>query len=695
VSNYIVGVDIGGTFTDCAMVDEDGAIITAKTLSTHSTSPVEGVLNGLEILAAQGEMSVEEMLAQTERFSHGTTIGTNLVVERNGAKVGLLATKGHGDALMMMRGGGRTAGVPADQIFDAHNVGMPTPLVPRRRVVEIEERIDADGNVVVALDDDHARAQIKALLEEEVEAIAVCLLWSVANPAHEVRIGELIAEAAPDVYFSLSSDISTRQGEYERAVAAVVNSYVGPASRWYLRDLAEALSSRGLQTAPYIMQASGGVVPIVEALQRPLRTIGSGPAGGLAGTVTVSRGLDHKHIIATDMGGTSFEVGLVVEGQPTLSSQAILEKYTYHSTHLDLRSIACGGGSIAYVDPQSGALRVGPQSAGSDPGPACYGKGTLPTVTDADLVLGLLDPETFLGGRMELDMDAAKRAIQGLGDQIGLSLEETAAGIVQINAHAAATLIRQRTIEQGLDPRDFVVYAFGGAGPVHAFAYARELGVDSVTIPLGNGASTLSAYGAASGDLLRMFEGQVDFVSPFDPGSLAAAVADLEAQAIESMTADGIAREDIVLERTAMMRYAEQYLQELHVPMPEGEIDAAYCKEMEEIFTSNYARLYSKAALALFQAIDIFTIRVTARVLSSTKGGSAEPTANGAPRPSGSRMVHWPGGEPAETRVYTEALAPGDEVEGPAIVELPYTTVAVAAGQSLRARSNGTLNLSV
>lgn len=695
MSSYIVGVDIGGTFTDCAMVDEAGAIVTAKTLSTHSTSPVEGVLNGLEILAAQARMSVDEMLARTERFSHGTTIGTNLVVERNGAKVGLLATKGHGDALMMMRGGGRTAGVPADQVFDTHNVGMPTPLVPRRRVVEIEERIDADGNVVVALDDDHARAQIRALLAEDVEAIAVCLLWSVANPAHEVRIGELIAEADPDVYFSLSSDISTRQGEYERAVAAVVNSYVGPASRWYLRDLAEALSSRGLRSAPYIMQASGGVVPIAEALQRPLRTIGSGPAGGLAGTVTVSRGLDHKHIIATDMGGTSFEVGLVVEGQPTLSSQAILEKYTYHSTHLDLRSIACGGGSIAYVDPRSGALRVGPQSAGSDPGPACYGKGTLPTVTDADLVLGLLDPETFLGGRMELDMDAAKRAIQGLGDQIGLSLEETAAGIVQINAHAAATLIRQRTIEQGLDPRDFVVYAFGGAGPVHAFAYARELGVDSVTIPLGNGASTLSAYGAASGDLLRMFEGQVEFVSPFDPAELSAAVADLEAQAIESMTADGIPREDIVLERTAMMRYAEQYMQELHVPMPAGEIDAAYCKEMEEIFTRNYARLYSKAAVALFQAIDIFSIRVTARVVSSNKGSGAEPTATGTPEPSGTRMVNWPGGEPAETRVYTEPLAPGDEVEGPAIVELPYTTVAVAAGQSLRARSNGTLNLSV
>ncbi len=694
---YHVGVDIGGTFTDCVMVGDDGRISSAKTLSTHSTSPVEGVLTGLELLASDNGQSVHDLLSRTVRLSHGTTIGTNLVVERKGARVGLVASKGHRDAFMMMRGGGRVAGLPADRIFDAHHERMPEPLVPRRRIVEVEERVGRDGEVIAPLADESVRRAIATLLAEDVEAIAVCLLWSIANPAHERRVGEIIHELAPQIYVSLSSNVSRRQGEYERSVAAVVNCYVGPASRRYLGELEETLLARGLRTPPYIMQASGGVVPVDDARERPLQTIGSGPAGGLAGVVAVSRATDDTHVIATDMGGTSFEVGLVVNRQPTLSSKQIIDKYTYHSTHLDLRSIACGGGSIAHVDPQSGALRVGPQSAGSDPGPACYGRGTEPTVTDADVVLGLLDPDLFLGGRMKLDVEAARRAIETVGDEIGLSVEETAAGIVRINAHAAATLIRQRTIEQGLDPRDFTVYAYGGAGPVHAFAYASELGVARVVIPLGNGASTLSAYGAASSDLLRTFERQSRLTSPFDEAELREVVGALEAQAREAMAAGGVPLDEIALERTAVMRYAEQYMQELNVRMPDGPIDAAFCTAIEGLFTAEYSRLYSEAALALFQAIEIFSVRVAARVASSATAAPGRVTAVGVtqdqPQPETTRIVHWPGGQPTETSVYVDSLPPGSGVEGPCIVELPHTTVAVAPGQRLRAEANGTLTL--
>jgi N-methylhydantoinase A len=694
VNSYFIGVDIGGTFTDCVMVRDDGQIATSKTLSTHATTPADGVITGLELLAAEHELSLAQLLAKTARLSHGATIGTNLIVERNGANVLLVATQGHGDALLIMRGGGRSAGLPAERLFDAHQEAMPDPLVARRRIVEVPERIDRDGAVLAPLDENAARAVLAAALADgSIEAVAISLLWSVVNPAHERRLRQIVHEIAPKMYVSLSSEVSPRQGEFERTVAAVINSYVGPASCRYLENLAERLATLGLRTPLYVMLSSGGVVPVEEAMRSPVHTIGSGPAGGLAATVAVARRASHRHVIATDMGGTSFEVGLIIDGQPTLASQQIIDKYTFYSTHLDLRSIACGGGSIAYIDDKSGGLRVGPKSAGSNPGPACYGRGSEPTVTDADVVLGLLDPESFLGGRMQLDAAAARAAVGRVAVRLKLSLEETAAGIVQINAHAAASLIRQRTLEQGLDLREFSVYAFGGAGPLHAFAYARELGVDRVLVPLGNGASTLCAYGAAVGDLIRSFERPVLLSSPFDAPSLRATVALLEAQAVSAMAAAGVS-EDLVIERVASMRYAGQKLQELSVRLPGGSIDVELCAEMARRFTLEYARLYSKAALALFQAVEIFNIRVTARVVSRApapivaKSGSA---AAPAPRV---REVYWPGHGPRATQALAGTLlASGESLAGPAIVELRHTSVAVAPGQSVRAGQDGTLTL--
>lgn len=699
MKSYSIGIDIGGTFTDSVLVDSDGSATTAKTLSTHSTSPVHGVLNGLELLAEARGHTLDELLSRTSQFNHGTTIGTNLVVERNGARVGLITSAGHGDSFVMMRGAGRTTGVSADRLFDAHHVGMPTPLLPRHQIVEVNERVGSTGMVLAPLDDDDARHAIRELLDSGVHAIAVCLLWSTANPAHERRVAGLIHELAPDMFVSLSSDVSHRRGEYERSVAAVVNSYVGPASQRYLAELEEALAIRGLTTPPYIMQASGGVAPVDEARKRPLHTIGSGPAGGLAGIAAVAAAKGDHHVVATDMGGTSFEVGLVIDGKPTMTSLQVLDKYTYHSTHLDLRSIACGGGSIASVDPHSGALRVGPRSAGSSPGPACYGVGTEATVTDADLVLGLLSPDTFLGGRMKLDMDAAWTAIERIADQIGLSVEETAAGIVQINAHAAATLIRQRTIEQGMDPRDFVVYAYGGAGPVHAFAIARELGVERVVIPLGNGASTLSGFGAASSDLTRTFEADVSLPSPFSKQRLEDAITNLESLAVEEILASGVSRPRIALDRVAVMRYSGQQEQELHIHLPNGSVDEEFARELENMFASEYARLYSAAALSLFQTIEIVSVKITARVTSGAgkiKGDdSVQDYMQAEPISDFSRVVNWPGGEKCNTPVFADHLPPGAVIQGPAIVELPHTTVAVADGQCLQTDMTGSLTLFV
>jgi N-methylhydantoinase A len=699
---YYLGVDIGGTFTDCVAVDDAGEVFHAKVPSTHGSSPVEGVLAGLHELAGEVGIDADALLASADRLSHGTTIGTNLIVERNGARVGLLATAGHGDALAMMRGNGRTAGVAPDQVFSVHATTKPEPLVARDDVVEVAERVTSDGDVLVALDEEKARGAIEAMLaDDDVDAVAIALLWSFRNPAHEQRLLELVREVAPHAFVSVSSETSPRQGEYERTVATVLNSYVGPASSRYLGELDEAVRARGLQSAPFIMQSNGGVVPVAVAQRFPVQTIGSGPAGGVAGTAQLAAANGHANVIATDMGGTSFEVGLIVDGSPVLTSDQVVEQYTFHVPQLDVRSIACGGGSIASVDGHSGALRVGPRSAGSDPGPACYGRGTQPTVTDADVVLGLIDPDTFLGGRMQLDAAAADHAVRSIAEPLGLSVEEAAAGIVHVNNQKAALLIRQRTVEQGLDPRDFVLYAFGGAGPVHAFGFAEALGVREVVVPLGNGASTLSAYGIAATDVARTFERQCSLYAPFDSAELAAVVADLEATAAAAMRESGFADGDVGFDRVAVMRYAEQFLHDLPLPLAPGAVDDDACVDLARRFDDEYARLYGEGARSIFQAVEICSVRVVATV---PLGFGATAAANGAVNGSrrmvtseSTRQVYWPEEQSwVPTAVHDgRALRAGDTLHGPAVVELPHTTVAVAASHSLAVDAAGNLVLSV
>ncbi|MGX7732530.1 hydantoinase/oxoprolinase family protein [Rhodococcus sp. 2H158] len=683
---YAIGVDIGGTFTDCVAVDTQGNIIQSKVPSTHASSPDEGVIAGVQKLAEAAGREVEEFLADTEAFGHGTTIGTNLVVERLGARVGLVATAGHGDALLMMRGRGRTAGIPKDKLLSVRDTDKPDPLVPREHVVEVVERVTKDGSVLVPLDEQQARNALRLLLDQDIEAVAVALMWSFRNPTHEQRIRELIHEIRPDIYVSISSEIAPRIGEYERTVATVINSYVGPRSSRYLKKLESELQSRGLDAPAFIMQSNGGVAPLASAVGAPVKTIGSGPVGGLTGTASIAARLGHRNVIATDMGGTSFEVGLIIEGSPLLVGEQVIEQYTYRVPQLDVRSIACGGGSIAQVDHISRGIRVGPESAGSYPGPACYGAGTLPTVTDADVVLGLIDPDQFLGGQMKLDRTAAEAAVQRLADELGMSLEETAAGILKVNSFAAATLIRQRTLEQGLDPRDFMVYAFGGAGPVHAFAFAHELGARGVLIPLGNGASTLSAYGIAVTDAKQIFEEECSIKAPFDVRALQDVCTRLENRAVTTMTEGGFAPEDIRLERTALARYAEQYMQELPLPLPEGGVSEESRSSLESAFAAEYARLYGATAVSGFQQVEIFSVRVIATAVRHAGALESEPyeAGGGAAVSAGTREIFWPDeGRWVTTDVYDAPPAHGLAVHGPAVVQLPHTTISVPPGQFL------------
>jgi N-methylhydantoinase A len=675
---YYVGVDIGGTFTDCVLVDRNGSHRATKSLSTKD-DPVSGVLAGLELLAEAVGIDLPTLLARAERFGHGTTIGTNAVLERSGARVGLVATAGHGDALAMMRGAGRAAGRSIEDVFSVHGSRLPAPLTVPGALVEVHERVDRSGQVVVELDLDAAVERITRMIAEyDLDSVAVALLWSFANPAHERALAEALRQVLPDVFVSTSSEVSPRLGEYERTVATVLNGYVGPATSRYLTELEGRLAARVL-----VMQSSGGVLPAATAT--PLGTIDSGPSGGLIGVATLVGAYGHDHVVATDMGGTSFDLGLVTDGKPVVAEQNVIDQYTYRLPNLDVRSIACGGGSIAWFDEATGGLRVGPASAGSEPGPACYGRGGVePTVTDADVVLGLVRVETFLDGRMPLDRHAALAAVGRLANRLDLTVEETAAGILRINNMHAAAVIRQQTLERGLDPRDFVLYAFGGAGPVHAFGYAAESEVHEVVIPLDNGASTLSAYGIASGDVVQYHELERSLLAPFDEAALAAALAEVRDAALAEMAATGAPGEPVV-EIDALMRYREQLMHSLEIPVSPPADGTTLLAD----FDREYVRRYGDGGTALFQAVELFALRARVSIEVGIPVGRPELIAPAEPERAD---VHWPAHGWTKTGVYRGGV-PGGTVTGPALVELAHTTVAVPPGATLTTGPLGELHI--
>ncbi|MGV0833985.1 hydantoinase/oxoprolinase family protein [Mycolicibacterium thermoresistibile] len=701
---HFIGTDIGGTFTDCVAVDETGVVHHAKSLSTKR-DPAEGMNRGLEVLAESTGHDYPGLLRAAHRLSHGTTIGTNIAVERTGSPVGLITTRGHRDALFMMRGTGRFADLSPEQIYNIQKTQMPLPLVPRDRVLEIDERIDSQGRIVVPLDEERAAEEIRRFLEQTgVESVAISLLWSFRNPRHELAVADIVRRLAPDAFVSVSSEISPRVGEYERVVATVLNSYVGPTSTRYLERTANQLADSGLQGPFLVMQASGGVVHSGTAAKTPITLIGSGPAGGLVGSATLAKAYGHRNVIATDMGGTSFDVGLIVDQEHLTTDRRLLGKYAYQQPAIDVRSIACGGGSIARFDEHSHSMRVGPASAGSEPGPACYDLGgELPTVTDADVVLGFIRPEAFLDGRMRLNRDRAVAAVEKLAKQLGTGLEEAAAGIIQINNNNAATLIRQQTLERGYDTRDFVIYAFGGAGPLHAYGIGPELGVQEVLIPLGNGASTLSAYGIASSPITQFFEREVAIRAPFDADELRRALTQAEEEARAATTQSGADADEMTYERIVLMRYTEQRMHSLAIGVPPGEITGDAAAALLESFDSEYARQYGEAARVLRQTAEVFAVRI--RAVQPLRFAELDPGASdpdpGVEAAAGARLedreVFWP----TEMKYLTTAVYDGERLpigvtlEGPVIIELPHTGTAVARGQRVRKDRLGSLRMSL
>lgn len=687
MSSYTIGTDIGGTFTDCAVTDAEGRVVTGKAPSTPGNFS-DGFFSAIESAAGKLGLSLGELLGQAHSLVHATTAATNAMVQRTGADVGLLSTMGHAEAILIMRGGGRSKGLEVDQLLDLPGTRKPDPIVPRSRIREVTERIDCKGRVVVEMDDDEVRRAIGELLAAGAETIAVGFLWSLVNPAHEQRARELVEEVAPGTFVSCSHEVAPRVGEYYRSVATVMNAYVGPLMSDYVGDIAERAVALGYERPVLFAQCTGGMAPVSEVRRRPLFTLDSGPVSGLVASNFIGTQFGYENIITADMGGTTFDVAVIADNTPRRRESTNINRYEMYVPMLDVESIGAGGGSIAWADPASGTMKVGPHSAGADPGPICYGKGgTEPTVTDADVVLGITDPSRFLRGSDAAALAAAHAGIAGLGERIGLSPEETAAGISEIVDQMMAEKIRRMTVYRGHDPRDFVVFAFGGASPAHAGAFSRELGVKAVVIPIGNIASVLSAMGTVSGDVTHIHDRPTRAVAPFEIGDLRAGFAALEERASAQLADEGFAPAEMAFRRSVSMKYGAQVF-DVEVPLRDEDDGDALVGRFEAMYEQRFGRDSGFAPAG----IEIIRERVEAIGLLPRPAIAAAPAADGGgAEPVGRRAVYWrERGERVDTPIYAQVSG---SIAGPAVIELPDTTIAVRPGQRIAADAHGNLIL--
>jgi N-methylhydantoinase A len=694
---YLVGIDIGGTFTDCAIVDAAGKLLTTKVPSTPQDFS-RGMMDALGAGAQALGLSLDGFCRAISFLSHGTTVGTNTIIQKRGARVGLITTKGHEDAIHIMRGSRGYAGRDIRKVVHFPETSKPAPIVPKRLIRGVSERVDCFGDIVVALNEREAELAIRELLKEGVQAIAVCFLWSFRNPAHENRVKALVQAIAPDVFVTTSVDIAPKWGEYERVTATALNAYLGPVMGDYLARLDGTLKELGYQHGLQITQCGGGTVPVARAGEAPLLTLDSGPVSGVTASMFLGTAMGEKNVITTDMGGTSFDVSIIHEGKPAYSFISNTDQYEYFLPKVDLQAIGAGGGSLARAHPETRTLTVGPDSAGAFPGPVCYGRGgTVPTVTDAQLVLGYLDPENFAGGRMKLDKDAAVRAIGELGAQLGMNPMECAAGICRIVELHMADIIRKVTVEKGFDPREFVLFAFGGAGPAHAGVFARELGVKKVVIPQRKAASTWCAFGAAAADVLHILEHTEIMPTPVPAKRVNDSLQALESNARALMAREGIDARRQRFEFSLDVRHRGQ-INEVEILLPWTRLPADFELGLRKRFVRRYEQLYGRGSALPGAQLEIVVCRLRAKALTpqprlvvSRKTSRAVPKA--AVRRK--RDIYWPElGKRRSTPVYDGELLPsGNRIAGPAIVETADTTVVVQPGNRLRVDALGNFEL--
>ncbi len=685
---YRIGVDTGGTFTDCVIVADDGRMGVGKAMSTHRDLSI-GICSSIENAARALDITLDRALQDAALLAHATTVGINALLTGTGARVGLITTAGFENTITIARGN-KVIGIEERFRTEATRWQKPPLLLPRRSIVGVHERIDAYGTVLESLDDTDVRGALSVLRERGVQALAIALLWSIVDPRHELRVAELAAQELPGVHVTLSHQLAPRIGEYERTMTAVLNAYVAPLVSVYIDKLRDVFATHGFRGRFVVNQSSGGVQDAARIVHTPIDTLNSGPVAGVCASLDLGRRLRHANVVATDVGGTSFDVGLVADGRLQYAQRPMIGMYPLATSVVDLTSIGTGGGSIAWLDDVIGTLRVGPQSAGADPGPACYGLGgTQPTVTDAAVVLGYL---TQLGGTLQLDPLAARSAIDiALATPLRVSVEQAADDILRVANAQMADLVRRSTVQRGHDPADFALYAYGGAAPQYAGRYAAEVGVAEVVIPAV--ASVFSAYGAAATDLratalVDVRPESIDTACVWLPAELDR----LESQARAQVATDGDpAREPAVqVERRVLLRFARQ----VHsLPIVVG--TSLAIAELSATFRREYERLVGAGTAFASAGIELvgITVEASAPVVAEATGVAVRPAAAIALAPVGSRAA-WFDGAFVDCAIYDGVTVPeGSRISGPAFVELPTTTLVVYPGQVAVQEPTGDIRL--
>ena len=608
--NFRIAVDIGGTFTDCVVLASDGTKLTAKALTTTG-DPARGVIDCLNLAGEKLAITVSDLLAHTLSFVHGTTVGTNALAERRGARTGLLMTRGHEQAITIGRVRQKVTGLSEREKTHLTRLNKADPPIVRPEDIRgVTERIDAHGRVLVPLDLAEAERMLDDLVASGIEALAICFLWCFLDPRHEERLRELVKRKYPQLFVSISSEVAPRTGEYERCVSTVFNSYIGPIVGDYLTRLEHGLKEQGLRCSLLVMQSNGGLSTVASVLGRPLMIVDSGPAGGVLGARYHAGLAGHTHVLCADVGGTTFDVGLVSGDRMQMDPLPVIDRYAYLIPKIYVKSIGAGGGSIAWID-NAGSLRVGPQSAGSVPGPVAYGRGgSKPTVTDALVVLGYLDPDFPLGGHVQLDKAGAERALSELAKPLALSTLELAAGILQISNGQMADLARKVTVERGLDPRQFVLYGYGGAGPVFCAFLMRELGSREAYVPADSG--VFSAFGMLTTDIVFQDERSTNIRSPLKEAhvsSINSLYDELTQRVLRRFELTALDTAQVRLTRAVDMRFGMQ-VHELDVDVPLGASTLSGMEQVTRDFIAKYEATYGRDSAYLAAGIEYVTFRV-------------------------------------------------------------------------------------
>ena len=684
---YVVSVDIGGTATDCVVMDGGGTLTVGKAFSTPPTF-VEGVLNAIGVVAKKLDLSVPALLDSTKLFLHSTTIADNAIATHTLAKAGLLVTTGCEDVLFMMRGAyGRWAGLSEEEIKNPLETEKPPALIPFSRIKGLTERTDIRGQILAEPNAAEVKEAIQDLVDSGVEAVGICFLCAFGNSRNEQTVKRIVQALHPRLYLTLSSELSPSLGEYERASTVALNVSLGPFVSRYLIDLKAALQKKGFHGTQLIMQGYGGLLQTEAAATQPVGMIESGPVGGLVGSRYLGDALGLRNIVAADMGGTTFKVGVIREGRIDYQRTPLAFRYHYALPKMDVMSIGLAGGSIIWLDPRTQAPRIGPASAGARPGPVCYGFGGMqPTLTDIDLILGYLHPQFFLDNSATLDYEKAYHTFKShIADPLGMDVTEAAGAVYRLANSFLYDLLHKMTVRKGLDTRDYVLLSYGGTAGMHLGAVAQELQTQHVLIPYA--ASVQGAYGLSVADVVHEYQVTQPMAWPIPVGSVNHIFHTLRVKTRQQLRSEGFADQDILIQQSIDIRYKHQIHEittpaQTHVPLGEDDL-AKVC----HTFARLYEERYGKDAGHSEEELEMVTFRLRGTgllrrpQLREFELAGLDPQAGFVEaRPLYLHTETFKGTVTANGYNF-ERLLPGNEISGPALIWSPITTVLVQPGQ--------------